>query len=336
MARNAELVRQWEILRAIDAARAGVSVTRLAAERGVHPRTIRRDLEALGRAGFPLYDEKINGTPMWKLGAKPFQYIEEKGVGLTELAALYFGHAVLAAAAGPAFENDGERALMKLGRAVPAGGRRLADELPRLLHAKKAGHKQYNERRARDIAERALGAIVRARLVRMRYASASSHRTKEYVVEPHRLSYACGAIYLAAWVPEYGELRHFALERIETLGVEDERFERRPLPAEPFAHSLGAFSGAPESIAIEFDADVARYVCERQWHKSQRVESRRDGSIVLRLDVSIDPPLRRWVLGFGSHARVLAPAPFARDIAGALAAAAERYRRDGYRAAKSA
>ena len=50
MARNTEVVWQWEILRSIDAATQGVTVTKLAAERGVRERTIRCDLDALGRA----------------------------------------------------------------------------------------------------------------------------------------------------------------------------------------------------------------------------------------------------------------------------------------------
>ena len=62
MARNSELVRQWETLRDIDSARTGIAIARLAEKRKVHPRTIRRDLDALVRAGFPLYDEKTNGT----------------------------------------------------------------------------------------------------------------------------------------------------------------------------------------------------------------------------------------------------------------------------------
>src|SRR5690606_38613547 len=41
MARNQELVRQWQILRDIDSARHGVSIAKLAALRGVHERTIR-------------------------------------------------------------------------------------------------------------------------------------------------------------------------------------------------------------------------------------------------------------------------------------------------------
>jgi predicted DNA-binding transcriptional regulator YafY len=107
MARNAELVRQWEVLRAIDGARLGITVAKLAGERGVHPRTIRRDIDALCRAGFPLYDEKINGTPMWKLRGRPFQSLDGAGLAASELAALCFGHAMLAASAGAAFRTTG-------------------------------------------------------------------------------------------------------------------------------------------------------------------------------------------------------------------------------------
>jgi predicted DNA-binding transcriptional regulator YafY len=90
MARNTELIRQWEILREIDGARTGVGIAKLAALRGVHSRTIRRDIEALCKAGFPLYDDKTNGTPMWRLRSKPFRALDEIGLSTTELCALYF------------------------------------------------------------------------------------------------------------------------------------------------------------------------------------------------------------------------------------------------------
>ena len=75
-ARNTELIRQWEILREVDGARHGVSVAKLASVHGVHQRTIRRDLEALCRAGFPLYDDEVNATRMWKLREKPFKRLK--------------------------------------------------------------------------------------------------------------------------------------------------------------------------------------------------------------------------------------------------------------------
>jgi predicted DNA-binding transcriptional regulator YafY len=326
VARNAEVIRQWEILRAIDASRTGLSIARLAAEREVHPKTIRRDLEALCRAGFPLYDERINGTAMWKVRARPFRALEETGMGLTELAALYFSCSLLTTLAGPLLQGELERALMKMEKALPPPCRSFIDKLPRMLTAKSAGRKNADPRTLRDTIARAFEAITRQRLITMRYASASSRRTKEYVVEPQRLTYADGGIYLTAWVAEYGALRTFAMERVETLAVEDQRCEPRALPVEPFAHSIGVNTGTPEPIEIEFDAEAAAYVRARRWHKTQRIEERAEGALVLRLDVCNDQPLRRWILSFGPSARVLAPATLALDIQSAHARAFRNYR----------
>lgn len=329
MARNAELVRQWEILRSIDAARGGIALSKLAAMRRVHVRTIRRDVDALCRAGFPLYDEKVNGTSMWKLRARPFRSLEETGLGLTELCALYFSRTMIGALAGGPFQEDLDRALLKLERALPAGCRKYLDRLPALVKAKLAGRKTQDPRRLREIVARVVDASLARRRITMRYDSAASRRTRDYIVEPLRVSYAAGGLYLTAWVPVYGELRTFALERARTLQILDEQFEPRALPPEPFAHSLGVHTGTPEPIEIEFDPASAAYVTSREWHRSQEVVRRADGSVLVRLCVSSDPPLRSWILGFGASARVVSPARLAREIAGELAAAQARYAPEG-------
>jgi predicted DNA-binding transcriptional regulator YafY len=132
-------------------------------------------------------------------------------------------------------------------------------------------------------------------------------------------------VYLTAWVPEYGELRTFAAERIQTLAVLDEHFRPRPLPAEPFADSIGVNTGRAEPVSIEFERTAADYIREREWHPSQRVEEGPDGSILLRMHVCIDRPLVRWILGFGPSARVIAPEVLAQTVREQLDAARDRY-----------
>ncbi len=58
--RNAEVIRQWKILKTVEVGRF-TSSAKLAAAHGVTERTIRRDIEALQEAGFPLYDDRANG-----------------------------------------------------------------------------------------------------------------------------------------------------------------------------------------------------------------------------------------------------------------------------------
>ena len=61
-----------------------------------------------------------------------------------------------------------------------------------------------------------MSAILGRRRVRMRYHSFSSQQVKDYIVEPYRLAYAQGGLYLQAFVPDYSEMRTFAAQRIES------------------------------------------------------------------------------------------------------------------------
>jgi proteasome accessory factor C len=325
MPRSSELVRQWEILRDIDATRTGISIARLADTLRVHPRTIRRDLDALARAGFPIYDDKVNGTSMWKLSARPFRGLEQMGLGTIELCALYFARTTLLAGGAAPMAGDMDRAFAKLEAALPDATRRFLDRLPLMIKAKAVGPRKQDARRTRDILTRITEASLARRRVEMTYDSRSSRRVKRYIVDPLRVTAADGGIYMTAWVDEYDEMRTFALERIQTLGVLDEHFELRPLPPEPFANSLGAFSGRPELVEIEFDAEIGDYVASREWHRSQEIDVREGGSILMRLCVCHDRPLRTWILGFGGMARVVSPKGLAREILEEVQAAQERY-----------
>lgn len=68
--RNRQLIRQWQIVKRIDG-KAGASMFALAAELGVTHRTIRRDLEALEAAGFPLVVEptvdQFGANTRWRI-----------------------------------------------------------------------------------------------------------------------------------------------------------------------------------------------------------------------------------------------------------------------------
>src|SRR5207253_10446477 len=103
------------------------------------------------------------------------------------------------------------------------------------------------------IVQRALEATLHLRQASVIYFSKSSDRTKTYLVHPYRLAYAQGALYLLAYVPEYGEVRTFAVERVQELSLLEERFiPIEELPDEAFPHSLGVHSGSPERVEIEF------------------------------------------------------------------------------------
>lgn len=325
--RNSELIRQWQILQLIDATPTGVSVRRLAAKQNVHQRTIRRDLEALEQAGFPIYCDRDNGTALYKFNSRPFRKLERAGLNLSEMCALYMSKSMLEALATLPFRDHLASAIAKLEETLPERVRGFLDRLPSVLQAKSEPRKRRDERRLRDIMPRILDTALNHKRVRMTYHSFSSRRQKEYVIDPLRLAYAQGGVYLLAFVPEYGQVRTFAVERIRTYAETGEHFDptKRTLTDKPFKNSIGVHTGDASRVEIEFDASVAAYVTERDWHSSQRVEDRPDGSVKVILDVCVDPALRSWILSFGPYARVVAPRALAEEILEELEEAREKY-----------
>src|SRR3954470_1783583 len=136
--RNAEVIRQWTILREIEQARAGgVPIDELASQCSVTTRTIRRDLQALEEAGFPIYDDKSrdDGKTRWVLNGQAFKGLST-GLTLAELCALYFSRSLAESLAGTPFKDDVESAFDKLTTALTPHMQRFLDQLPRVLSTK--------------------------------------------------------------------------------------------------------------------------------------------------------------------------------------------------------
>jgi predicted DNA-binding transcriptional regulator YafY len=326
--RHTEIIRQWNILRAIDSA-ANVTVNSLADRHGVSTRTIRRDLDALQAAGFPLYDvPSEEGPRYWRLSSSPLSRLGGTSFTVAELCAFYANRARLEASGGTPIDADLRSAIDKVGRALSPHMKAYLDKLCAVLTCKPdpppiAGSSAGTQA---AVVETLTRATVERRRVEMDYHSFASRRVKRYTIEPHRLTFTNGGLYLYAFVPMYQQMRTFALQRIRRLKVLEEVFTPGEVPEEPYANSLGPFSGGrPRTVAILFLPQVAPYVEERVWHPTQQVARHDDGSITLTMRVAIDPPLKCWVLGFGHAARVLEPRSLAAEVLEEIEEAREQY-----------
>lgn len=317
MPRNAEVIRQWNVLREIERSRAaGVTIDELASRCGVTTRTIRRDLQALEEAGFPVYDDRSrdDGRTRWIMNGQAFKGLSA-GLTLSELCALYFSRSLVESLSGTPFRDEVDRAFGKLTAALTPHMQRFLDQLPRVLSAKSQPQTVTDGSRRTQVEARALEATLHQRQASMTYFSKSSDRTKAYLVHPYRLAYAQGALYLLAYVPEYRQVRTFAVDRISELSLLEDTFTPiEELPDEAFPHSLGVHSGPPERIEIEFQPAAAEYVRSRTWHPSQRLHDAGNGGVVMTLDVCVDRALEGWILSFGPFARVVAPAHLVRTM----------------------
>ena len=74
-----------------------------------------------------------------------------------------------------------------------------------------------------------------------------------------------------------------------------------------------------------FDATVAHMVRDRLWHPSQRLVEEKDGSVTLSFQAGGRMEIVAWVLSYGRHAEVLAPAELRAEVAHQVQEMASRY-----------
>jgi len=304
--RNAEVIRQWKILKRVEAGRHATTAA-LAEEHRVTERTIRRDLEALQEAGFPLYDERVEGKKIWRL-VEGFKQRVTQNFSLAELSALYFGRNMLSFLGGAPFSQDLESAFQKIREALPAKSLPYLARIQDLFAARPDPTKDYSKKT--DVIASLIDATLHQRQVRIAYFSFASRRTKSYLLDPYRLVYYHGGLYLYARSEEHAEVRTFAVERIQRIEALETGFEV-PADFSVAEYAKGAFGiagGKPEDVEIAFASEIAGYIRERVWHESQSLEERPDGSVVLRMHVHPGFELLAWVKGFLPHARVVKPA----------------------------
>jgi predicted DNA-binding transcriptional regulator YafY len=326
--RNQEVIRQWRVLHALESSRHGATIDALAKELDVTTRTIRRDLAALQEAGFALYDERDeDGRARWRIDGHILGGLET-GFTLAELCALYLSRHLLEAVGGTPFQRDLTNAFGRLEKMLSPRMRQFLDRLPSVLTAK-SGPRARGQDSSADIVARLLEATLHFRVTTMRYHSVSSGRIKDYLVHPYRLAFAQGGLYLLAFVPDYQDVRTFAVDRIASASLEKQTFTppKQPIGDDVFANSLGVNTGPAERVEVEFDARVAPYVRARVWHPSQQVSDTEDGRLRLTMNVCHDWALRSWVLSWGAFAHVVSPAGLAADIRSDLQSAAARYPR---------
>jgi predicted DNA-binding transcriptional regulator YafY len=330
MARNQEVMRQWNLLRAIEAARMGLTVQQMADECQVTRRTIYRDLEALQEVGFPIASEARDGHTYYVLSGKPFRNLTTLGFSLSELCALYLSRRLIETLTGVPFGSDIQGAFGKFEAQMPPKMQEYLNRLPSIMSAVPAAGKVATTSQRDRVVEKLVDASLERRQVEMRYFSMSHDRESEYLVYPLRMIHMQGAMYMRAYVPAYSQVRTFATHRIRKLSVLEERFTPEPAwDEEPFRSSLGPNSGPVAHVTLHVEPSIAPIVRERHYHASQRITPHADGSLTLELDVCLDAWLRGFILQFGHRVSVVAPPELAAQITDELELARRRYAPSG-------
>jgi predicted DNA-binding transcriptional regulator YafY len=303
--------------------RYGVGLEDLARDLDCVRRTVYRDLDALMLAGFPVVSEKRDGRVYYRfletfrLGDVPFTP--------DEILALAFGEDLLRVLEGTVFHDSIRSALRKIRAGL---GPELADYLSRLGEAFRVlpgPHKDYA--RFRDAIQGLNDAVLKRQSVRIRYLTGRTGAVSTRELDPYKVWYRSGGLYVVGLDHKSGEIRTFAVQRIRRLEPTGRRFQP-PADFDFDAYTAASFGVVAEpavQVRILFDRRWATHVAEHVWHPSQSLKRRRGGALELRMEVGGTDELRQWILSFGGGAQVLEPASLRREVRSELEAALGRY-----------
>lgn len=327
MSEPSTFLRHQILLSRLSANESGETVEKLAAATGVCVKTIRRDLALFKSNGIPLEQSTgSRGRKTWRVvgtyGDSAFQ------VPFDEATALYLGLKLLQPWKGTLLGEAGHRLWRKLQRTFDKQVREYLDRVPELLHVVAARDGKYREKAA--LLDDLLRAAEDRVVVRLTYQSQRATEAVTYDVHPLTFLDYRHSIYLVAFAPHHGEVRHYKLDRVEGAEFTGTKFVR-PSDFQPESHLSGSFgvfkggSSKPVTIRIRFDRDVARYVRERQWHPTQRLSDEPDGSLTAEFRLTALEEIKAWILSFGSKAEILEPAALRTTVAAEINALATRY-----------
>jgi len=323
MPRNDQVIRQWHLIRHLEASARGATLQELAevlpADYRKHLRTVRRDLEALEAAGFPLLTERVEGRVLWKL-LEGFRRVPALAFSPTELMALTFSRGLLRPLEGTQLQAALDSALARAAAALPAPAHGYLRQLDGLFAIGLGPHTSY--RAHRETIDKLTEAIARARTVQLRYFSASRNATTRREVDPYRLWYADGSLYLVAHCHLRKSVRLFAVQRIRNCTPTEHAFQL-PLHFDLEAYvqdALRVMRGSPVTVELLFDKATSAWAKDRTWHPSQEALLQKDGRLRLTLHVAATPELAGWILSFGAGVQVLRPP----ELKAAIRTAADR------------
>src|SRR5438093_6891350 len=145
MGRNAQLIRQWAMLKQIETNR-WTTIADMAEQHTASTKTIRRDLAALMEAGFPLYDERYDGKVYWRLSDE-YRGLPLTTLSLSETAALYFSKKLVVNLAAPPFSDDIASAFKKIESALPERNIKFLDNLDNMISVRVDAPKDLEHRK---------------------------------------------------------------------------------------------------------------------------------------------------------------------------------------------
>jgi predicted DNA-binding transcriptional regulator YafY len=299
------------------------SAQEISAELEVVTKTVYRDLDFMrGRLNLPLeFDRDRNG---W-FYKEPVEAFPTMQITEGELVSLLVAEKALQQYRGTSFEKPLLSALKKLQSAMPETFSLNFAEWDRTISFRTSAEPIVNM----EVMDALARATAGQRQLELSYRKPGTPKPEARVVDPYHLANINGEWFLFAYDQLRKDIRTFVPARIVAVKETGETFAR---PAKfsleaRLKDSFGVHSGAGEyRVVVRFAGFAADYVREKRWHASQEIRESKDGAVEMRFKLSSLVEVKRWMLGWGGEATVLAPKELVAEVKAAALATLGNYR----------
>lgn len=162
------------------------------------------------------------------------------------------------------------------------------------------------------------------------YQSPRRSKPKTYPFAPTKLLSYKEALYVTGWrvqsrgTPSQKHEIMFAVHRIKDVSMQSRTFNF-DTDHESAEKPFGLMDLEEFRIKVKFDKEMATYIKERNWSHDQSIHEYKNGNIVLEFTAQSMPEVLCWILGFGSHAKVMKPVELKRQVEAEIKCMMERY-----------
>jgi predicted DNA-binding transcriptional regulator YafY len=268
----------------------------------VSVRTIYRDLAALGEAGVPIAGEAGVGYSLVK-----GYHLPPVTLTADEATALFLGGEMVKQYADASLHGPMASAIDKLRAVLPRDRQEHVERLSRQTVIVGRAGGAGGDPGAQPWLLAVQRGVAKRRVLRMTYRGRARGEETARDVEPLGVVCYSGAWYLVAWCRLREDVRHFRVDRIQTLTLLDELFPARTEFS--LTKHLAEQVARDEVLPVRvWFADAERERARRESYATLVQETQRDGGAEFSFTTFSLEWLARWLLSFGAGAEAVAPA----------------------------
>lgn len=134
------------------------------------------------------------------------------------------------------------------------------------------------------------------------------YHEKERKLQPLGMIYG-EKIYLLAKEPQKGnEIYTYLLHKIEKAQLTHEYFERGDFDLKEYSkRSFGVYFGDPLNVKLQFDKEIAQDVISYNFHPTQNIQKKDDGSVIVKFKASGDKEILWHIFKWGDKVKIISP-----------------------------